>query len=308
MTLAPPVLCFAGGVLLGFFRTPTPAGNAKRRVTDPRRGQALLFSGVFVAILVVYFLAAPIENVTSDKFYAGHNTLRESVQSVVRPALLHSIDAPGLDPLLWIAAILGFASAAAALWLGWRRLQPHDAPAVAAWLSGMAVIGSGLMLLFLHSVAGMPYPIDRTGLYFIPLIALAAMALVQLTNRIAHVLTGLGAAFALVFVAQIQVSSFDVWRYDADTRRLLEQLELRKFDSGKPVSLGGSWQLEPALNFYQRTQNLTWLAPVDRQSMQQPSDYYALIAPDRPVAEAKGFSRLYEGPISGTALYSASSP
>jgi hypothetical protein len=105
----------------------------------------------------------------------------------------------------------------------------------------------------------------------------------------------------IAFALQIQLSSFRVWRYDADTERIFSLIEKRSSGNG-PIRLGVSWVLEPALNFYRVTHAANWLEPVRRDGFDGDRQYYLVTEEDRGEMTRLGLKEIYRGPVSGTVL------
>jgi hypothetical protein len=110
------------------------------------------------------------------------------------------------------------------------------------------------------------------------------------------------AVAVVVFAMEFDTRKFVVWEYDADTRELAGEVAQRRAPNSQAVRVGGSWPLEPALNFYRAKNNWTWMAPVRRQPLDAPVDFYALIRQDRDAVRALGLTQLWEGPVSHTVL------
>jgi hypothetical protein len=155
-------------------------------------------------------------------------------------------------------------------------------------------------------ITGLPYPEDRTGLYFVPLSLLCVTTLLKLwEDRLPAPAWWAGVAvcglLVIAFALQIQSSSFRVWRYDADTSHIFSIIEQRKNNSG-PIRLGVSWVLEPALNFYRVTQGANWLEPVRRDGFDGDRQYYLVTEEDRGEMTRLGLKEIYRGRVSGTVL------
>ena len=105
-------------------------------------------------------------------------------------------------------------------------------------------------MLVLHLVSDTPYPMDRTGIYFVPLVLLALIALAYsgvggpAAAIAAYTVAG---ALLLVFAAQWNVRKFSVWEYDADTKDIARRISERSTGAGpNSVRVGASWTLESA--------------------------------------------------------------
>jgi hypothetical protein len=183
---------------------------------------------------------------------------------------------------------------------------------VATLFSSLAAVGSAILLAGVHLVSDIPYPEDRTGIYFVPLASLAALGLAQILAQRPGFPHWIGVAVALVlasfageFAAQWNVKSFWVWRYDADTRRIFEALEAAPKPTGQgdgQVRLGVSWVFEPALNYYRAVRRASWMAPVERDGFDGTRQFYVVSSEDQKATPLPKLKPLYRGPTSGAEL------
>jgi hypothetical protein len=171
-------------------------------------------------------------------------------------------------------------------------------------LAGGAMGGTLALLAAARHAAGVLYPLDRTGIYWVPLFVLAYVALVERYAR-APVPRVLAVAVAALFLSQFllafRTNCYGLWVFDAGTRHMVEILRARE-NGARPVRIAASWPLEPTLNFYRRMYGLTWLEPVTRESAELPGNYRALLPKDRGLVEKLGLTVLYEDPLAGSIL------
>jgi hypothetical protein len=167
-----------------------------------------------------------------------------------------------------------------------------------------SAIGSAVILVILHVAAALPYPVDRTGIYLLVLVALALAGLMACGLRAARFGASVtGVLLIVLFVMQFNVRKFLVWEYDADTKELAARIaQLSKDKPPGSVKLTASWQLDPSLNFYRETNHWDWLQRINRAPIVAGARFYALIAADRAAIGSLGLQILYRGPISGTVL------
>jgi hypothetical protein len=263
-------------------------------------------------LAVVYLLAAPIDLARSQDFYVGTPTASKSLRNLMEVSFAYGNSPGALRRLerIWsnIALIfLPLMSLAALIMVSITGRQRSTA-ALATWLASLAAVGSAVLLAGAHLLSGLPYPIDRTGIYFVPLATLAALGLVRMLTERPGLPRWIGCAaavvlvsFALEFAAQWNVNSFLVWRYDADTKRIFEALEAAPKPTG-PIRLGVSWTLEPALNYYREVRRASWLTPVERDGFDGPRQFYAATPEDQGTALWSKLKQIYKGPVSGSAL------
>jgi len=151
-------------------------------------------------------------------------------------------------------------------------------------LCSAVAIGSALLLVLLHLIFHLPYPLDRTGIYFLPLVTLTLLGMASAAPRkeAARLAYAVSGALLVAFAVQWNVHKFAVWEYDADGKEIASRLAASVVDKrADSVRVGSSWQLEPALNFYRDKNHFTWMQPVTRAPLGQGVDFYVLAPVDR---------------------------
>jgi hypothetical protein len=240
----------------------------------------------------------------------------DSLRSLVHVSFAYG-NGPGLQSIerTWSALALVFLPAVTVAALIIAATTPRWARspiAVATLFASLAVLGSALLLTAAHLLSGIPYPEDRTGIYFVPLASLAALGFARMLferrgfpHWIGMAVAVVLCSFAVEFAAQWNVNSFWVWRYDADTKRIFEALEAAP-KPARPgdgqIRLGVSWVFEPALNYYREVRKAAWLAPVLRDGIDGPRQFYVLSAEDLNAAALPKLRTLYQGRVSGAEL------
>jgi hypothetical protein len=296
--------------------TPERSGKSKShkkkhrddvsKTTGPGRYRDLgHFALPILGLAVVYFLAAPIETARMQDFYVGTESAWESLRNLLEASFAYNHpNAPGA----WLiaVAIVMVTIVAGALFVTIRSFGRRSISELLVLLTVAAVAGSELMLGVLHLTLGLPYPVDRTGLYFVPLASLCALGLAQVLldrgMRIpAYAAMLVCGAIAVVFALEWNTRSFWVWRYDADTKRIFDEIANRRGQEDS-VRLGVSWQLEPSLNFYRTVRNAVWMKPVERDGWDGPRRFYAFIEADQGEIARRGLHVVYRGDRSGSVL------
>jgi hypothetical protein len=285
----------------------------RRRTVSGGRSRRIALAILAACICGLLFAVAKVAAAMGAFFYVGSPTIAGSLLSLTGVSLAHGWPfryIPQIVPLAhWMDAVAFCVAPAAvvgALIAGAKSRDP-----LLLLISG-CTLGSAAILGILHVLAGIPYPIDRTGLYFL---VLAPLALVGLADRWAgasgyRVSAVAAYTLAIVFVAQFALQfdtrRFLTWEYDADNRQIVERLAQDVKDKHPgAVRVSASWLLEPSLNFYRRTWHLTWMREVTREPVAAGADYYILNDADRAETGPLGLRRIYEGTISGNVLAAA---
>lgn len=288
---------------------PAPAGLADR-VREVRP-----FVITVAAFALAYWLSSPASRARTSLFYRPVSTLSSSLENIVGVTVAHNpglggINAGALSAPAYVtilALILFPAIVAGGLLVAWK-LKPRSTLVTAMlWASG-TVAGS----ILLHVVGGpllnLPYPADRTGIYFPPLVMLTLVCLAEAVKRLlsawrhaAVPLLALSASLAAQYMIQFNWDHFKVWPYDADSKRIVDRLGSLR--SGRDrLSVGLSWQLEPSFNFYRDTRKLDWLPRFDRSGLRGDYDYYVVISQDSNIVKERNLTEIFRGPASGTIL------
>jgi hypothetical protein len=160
--------------------------------------------------------------------------------------------------------------------------------------NGLLIFSVLLLILFFsamqHYLLGSPYIVERFALFITPLYMLV---LVYLLNGLAEKRSALRyAGFVLPVVLLVgmsfhfskcaNVTYASNWNFDADTKRMILDLEKEKTTSGRQkIKLGVTWLFEPGLNFYRQTKKLDWLETITREEVSGNFDLYYVSSEDR---------------------------
>jgi hypothetical protein len=270
---------------------------ARRRSTD-----WTWFAAPIAILAILFFLVFPIEKIRGSELYAGNSSLADCLRDLVSVSLQHGgifENAGWMAPVRdTVAFIVAPALIVGGLAVG---LLKRD---LLLTMTGATAAGSALLIVAAHLAAGVRYPVDRTGIYFLALVALALAGLIRCAPRtVAAAGVALAAIVLALFIAEFDTRKFIIWEYDADTQQLAQRLAAAVASSGAhSASVALSWQLEPSLNFYRDKGNWTWTEPFERKPIGTGADYYALIPQNQAVIEPFRLSVTYKGPVSGTVL------
>jgi hypothetical protein len=174
-------------------------------------------------------------------------------------------------------------------------------------LAPLALALALLAMIAAHRFLGMPYPVDRTGLTWMLLFAiawaLAAGATASPLIRGANLLIGL--MLAAQFVTQVHGDYLTVWWYDRSTKDIARRIESQTLDRPPgSVSISATWINQPALEFYRvRDQVGSW-KPVERHdpTLFTGYDYYVLNSTDTDTPAAHALTALFSDPFAGVLL------
>ncbi len=287
---------------------PIPKKRRNRRKRPSMTGQDRALQSFWrwvvvpaLAGCIVLFLVFPIANATAGNFYAGAGSMAASLHSLYDVSLAHGgpLRQAVLRPGLRDGIAFGVAPAilALGLFIGIRRRD------ILLMLPCAVAVVCGVLLLALHLALNLLYPLDRTGIYFLPLLALALAGLAEEAGPIRIAAWTISALLAGQFLLEFDTRKFALWDYDADTPAILRELAKAAPDRrANSVRVANSWQLEPALNFYAARYQLTWLQPITRAAIATGADYYILMGADREAIESLHLKPVYVGPSSGTIL------
>jgi hypothetical protein len=273
------------------------AKNKRDRRAKPAPKLRLWLIAPIAATALVFFLAAPVENMRAQQFYTGAATLRESLRSLVASYLQHSGPLRHLQGADTMRDAIAFAIAPLIAGAGLAvALRRRD---LLLLFASVPLIFSGVVTVLMHLVLGSPYPEDRTGIYFAPLVCLTLLGLARALPGASVALYAAAALATLCFLGEFNTRKFLVWEYDADTRTMGQYMA--SHHGSKVVRVGGSWQLAESLSYYLFRNQWDWMEIETRQP--EPGyDYYALIPQDAGIVQALGLREVFRGPVSGSIL------
>src|SRR4051794_11499173 len=272
---------------------------------------------VTIAFLIVII---PILPATKDNFYYGATTLKESVRSIAEGFIKTDRHWPGSNPdpfldavgyvllPILLAALLLLVITSARRYI---RSQPAAYRSSAMVILGTTAVASALLWIVLHSVAGVKYPLGRTGIYFWPVWIVAGFYALHLDigtrfatlTRTAGYVLALGLAF--VAIRQTDSRYFYEWKYDAGTRNLIRFLEAdmrgRKWDH--LVRVGTDPLLRETARWYRNRRRLDWMAEPQSDNVETDSfDYYLFSNSTVNLVSRLNLQQLNEDPVAGSVL------
>ncbi len=291
LVFAIPALA-ASALFIWLWKPPAPTEakpKMRRQTATPHSPSRKDFALGFAAAMLLLFFMAPVKHMMKlGLFYVGQTTLGLSLADLGANTLAHNEGIQRLNmPVVERGAlkrVFGWGVYPAILLiglaLGWRqqrrRKNPGD-PSSPMFFFAITAIGSWTLVVLIHLATGLPYPTDRTGLYHIPLFLLVLLGIASCdlaAFRVGGIV--LSAALAVSFAVQFQTTHFRIWRYDADTRDLVEEINAKGQRLGRKMTTGISWLLQPTALFYQTTENLQSFEYAVHEEMRPGLDFYLL--------------------------------
>ncbi len=179
-----------------------------------------------------------------------------------------------------------------------------------AFIPATILICYWVLVEILYVVKGVPYPVQRSVLFFVPLFFVLWKGVSEWLWRqkgawrmgaFVIVLTILPGEMVAFFQEMNMHSTID-FRGDADARDVLEKVdEVRSKDK---VSLGMPWYLEPSMEFYRKRDELEWLDSLTRDGIHGANyDYYLLHDHEFANLDSLDLKLIEHYPVSGFDLY-----
>jgi len=258
---------------------------AARRLAMRKPLRPLLAAAALAALICAVILAPPLRHANRDNFYAGTNTVAEAFLSLTA----QSIPEAGRPDRLWTAAALLLLASAMAAY------RPGTAQALPAQVLLLCLAA----LYAAHRLIGLPLPLNRTGLYLIPLFILAVAGAIELLPRslLARGLKAAAGGIAVIVLfycaRNFRLDRYAVWPESAATKQAVNTIRRRvaQQNLARPVRVAATNWVYPAREFYARTEPGWFVSRVvDRGCI--PYDYYFSIPPsgepDPPAAAGAG--------------------
>ncbi|HEY1754656.1 MAG TPA: glycosyltransferase family 39 protein [Bryobacteraceae bacterium] len=243
----------------------------KQRIADVA---ALGGSAVVVAFIVNL---GPLSQAAPGSFVIGFGSLFETLKNSLFPFLQNH---PSefvffrwrIYPLIWLYPASRIAVflilIMAAVLLGAQAVKrTRFLRSETCFLSAL-LIATIALLVAAHRCFGIPYPVARTAIYAGPLLVLAIAAMLRdlsTGSKLRFVWVPFGALEVLLFaqfIAQLDVTYYGHWPFDAGTRPIARFLATQPA-TPRPTRIIATWTLRSCLNFYREMYRLTEWAPVE---------------------------------------------
>jgi len=233
-------LCFASNFSFAFACAAVMVARfigSWRESGIPRR--RLVAAYVVPPLLVTWLLVAPaLLNFPRAELWYGSRSLLDAFRSLLESQLSHRS--------AWLYLIPGLIS------LAWLVQSRKSLPATAQLFGGVFLATAVLHFAAFH-LLGLLYPLDRTGIFFVPLL-FGALASATTTPGGWLRRAQIG---ALLFVAALNLASlrldhFEEWHFDADTNKIYSVLSCLH-ERQQVDQVAADWPYIAALNFYRKT-------------------------------------------------------
>lgn len=250
----------------------TAARGAWRRLPD------LAVPGAAVAVVITII---PLSRVGGSSFYYGADNLLSSFDSL--------FGLPGFDGLSAALMIAAPAVLLAALWYGRR----DETLRFFAWSLTLCILAVAAM-----RIAGMPYPLGRTGVY---LVTLWILCLVQLAGRSpVHWTWAVALAPVAAFLFVAPTGYYRPWQYDAGNRAVMERIAATGVASPTIAAPG---TLSQGLEFCRRKSGYNHWPPVVEPKEGVQTQFVIVRTDASPLRTPSGMRPIWRDPVSGVVLF-----
>ncbi len=155
----------------------------------------------------------------------------------------------------------------------------------------------------LHYLAGVKFPLDRTALFFYPLMVVLLAILVgavenqRLKKLVTALLCVCAVLLTLNFYQQMKLHSTIVWSADSSTRSLLSRMEEEGEKENRLVRVNAPWVIRNSIIYYLRSGRFPYVrfheTPL-RVSNAPSYDYFIHVRKEMPLVEYEPQERLVE--------------
>lgn len=172
------------------------------------------------------------------------------------------------------------------------------------------LIATGLLtfsvfwIQYLHFTIDVKFPLDRTGLFFIPLFMLVVIALISLlyeTKKMVWPAVILAGGCVLHLIVSFNLYYLLMWKVDADVKTVAHYIERDHPEAVGKVNMEVNYMFEPGLNFYKVKDELGWLNII-RNEQPDTAGYYYMIT-DMTAGKTPGIEQLLYFRYNGVGLY-----
>ena len=279
------VSLWAGVLLTGVVRGPGEISWGKYLF----RENLLPLLGSLVLVLLLYY---PIQFLgAGGEFGYGASSLGGTFRSIVECSLYEAgyfgDDTTIVFNILYLCFLFGAIPGAFVL-LYWNRGEIWRQE---YFFVAILFLMSCLVMLAQHWLLGSNFLIDRKALLFVPLSGLLLFYSLLVLNRYSwsRYLGGLLILFGgWHFFRTSNLSYFQEWKYDKDTKRMVQLLDSRTPVGSAKFRLGLNWHFQPTATFYHwyfSIQSFHRPAFLPEIRLDERNEYYYLYEPELPKLE-----------------------
>lgn len=235
---------------------------------------------VFITIIGLFLIyTGPIKILADNNQLNFESDSTNGFDTVISSVVCYLYTSPYFEHLLIYFRVLTAFTSFCFLCVIYLQYKSKNIPALSYVSIFLLVI---LVFNFLqHLIFGSSYFRERFALFLVPLFFITFLNVI-LFFKIKHkYLAVFGNLLIVVTTAcsiSVSASSMNLdytstWRYDCDTKIMLEELSQHKIENHK-IKLGITWLFEPTINFYRETKQYNWLEPVNRDGFKDIYDFY----------------------------------
>jgi len=251
------------------------AGKKMKPCFGGRLGTLFLHQIVQTGLLFLISVPMILKLKARGALYFGGDTgfWVDTVQSLIGASLYGVPHWKWVETAMGIMVVAVFLGGAVACFFraGKKRSSDILAPCAVLSIALLCVLSTESQ----YWLFGNRFLMERTALLFLPLFALQFVLLFRLwmSNSFrlpVWMMAGLCGLLVCHALMSFNVSHTYTWHYDADTRKMIEDLVEYRNHGEKPlesVTLCARWIYEPSVNFYRLTYDLSWLNRMTRRKL-----------------------------------------
>ena len=237
----------------------------------------LQFAGVLIAsfIPIYWGMSRLLQLKAAEQLYYGEHSIMKGADSLINASMYVLEDNVVMIAIVKIVVVLFLFAGVFYI----IRQKKYDGP---LFVISLLIMFLTLGLFLEHHLFGAKYPVERTALFFIPILALFIYHLlldVESTLPKKYMLTlivCLTVPMCINFIAGSNFTHTKTWSYDKHTKDAVTLIEEKSKGFNKKVSIGNYWLSEPALNYYIKRWRLN-IQPAKRDELDVSADFIYLL-------------------------------
>jgi hypothetical protein len=252
-------IVFSGIITIAFFILPNAYGKKTK----------LLSKEMIAALLIVAIVLGIILPITLKLKSAGALFLGEQAgfwQTTVVSVIERSFYEHGYFRWIQLPALFivcGFVVIAFIVFIN-AVIKKERSPIALFFISlFLLLILCSFSTVVEHIVFGTPFLMDRSALYLLILFCLLSVFLLNELSKtrrgISLITVFFGILIGIHFLISANVNYSLEWKYDADTKKMLSELDRLNAVKGKTISLGIPVIVDPCIRFYKETKGYGWI-------------------------------------------------